>query len=359
MSSESSKYNNMFIPKNDTLIEKLKRETKPIVVYGMGNGADKVFSLCEENGIVITDVFASDEFVRGQSFHNFIVKTYSDIENKYGYFVILLAFAVFRDDLMNKIDKMARKHTLYVPDVPLFGKSVFTYDFFKANYDIICRAYDLMADELSRRTFADIINAKLGGSYELLRRCESDRQEVFDNIIRLTHHERYVDLGAYDGDTITEFLAQTGGRYSKITAFEPDRKNMKKLEYKYGSLDNCKLYPYASWNKDTTLNFSGNGGRMSCIDEHGGEVQAKALDNVCMNATYIKMDVEGAEYETLLGCRRLIEKSAPSLAVSAYHRAGDIFTLPLLISSLNPQYKIYLRHHKYVPAWETNLYVVG
>ena len=97
---------------------------------------------------------------------------------------------------------------------------------------------------------------------------------------------------------------------------------------------------------------------MSCIDEGGNAVEARAPDHVCMSATYIKMDVEGAEYETLLGCRRLIEKCAPKLAVSAYHRAGDIFTLPLLIHSLNHDYKIYLRHHKYVPAWETNIYCV-
>ena len=346
----------IFAEKADTLIEKLKAENRPIVVYGMGNGADKIFALCEKNSIVITDIYASDEFVRGHSFHGIRVKKYSEICSLYDDFVILLAFAVFRDDLMERIDRMAKEHTLYVPDVPLFGTTVFDYDFFCANRESIEKAYSLMADEKSKQVFADIVNAKLTGDYELLRRCETDRDEVFDNIIKLGCHERYLDLGAYDGDTITEFLARTGGLYDKITAFEPDKKNMKKLEYKYGALDNCKLCPYASWSGDAVMSFSGSGGRMSCLSDGGYEVRARAADSVCMSVSYIKMDVEGAEYETLLGCRKLIKKCSPKLVVSAYHRAEDIFKLTLLIHELNPNYKIYLRHHKYVPAWETNIY---
>ena len=97
---------------------------------------------------------------------------------------------------------------------------------------------------------------------------------------------------------------------------------------------------------------------MSCFDERGTQVEARAVDSVCEKATYIKMDVEGAEYETLNGCKNIILTQKPALAVSAYHRAGDIFSLVLHISSLNPDYKIYLRHHRYLPSWETNIYAV-
>ena len=346
----------LFVGKSETLIEKLKNEKRPIVVYGMGNGADKIFDLCQKHSITIADIYASDEYVRGHSFRGLRVKKYSEICEMYEDFIILLAFAVFRDDLMEKIDAMARRNTLYVPDVPLFGRDVFDYPFFEANRESIEAAYELLADDTSRRVYTDIINAKLTGDYFTLRRCETPREEVFENIIRLGKKEQYLDLGAYDGDTIDEFLSLTGGYYSRITAFEPDEKNMKKLAYKYASMDNCRLLPYASWCENRTLNFSGSGGRMSCIDESGREVEARAPDSVCMSATYIKMDVEGAERETLLGCRRLIERNRPYLAVSAYHKAGDIFTLPLLIAEMNRDYAVYLRHHKYVPAWETNIY---
>ena len=42
---------------------------KHIVMYGMGNGADKILAVCEKYGIVVKDFFASDGFVRGQHFH--------------------------------------------------------------------------------------------------------------------------------------------------------------------------------------------------------------------------------------------------------------------------------------------------
>lgn len=346
----------LFVKKEETLFEALKRESRPIIVYGMGNGADKIFDICGQKGIKISDIFASDEFVRGHSFRGMRVKKYSEICEEYKDAVILLAFAVFKDDLMAKVENIAKRYTLRVPDVPLFGSGVFDYDFLTANKDNIEKAYNLFADEKSKQVYADVINFRLTGSPQILRRCETGREEAFENIMKLGEKEDYIDLGAYSGDTIDEFLKITNGFYSSITAFEPDKRNMKKLMLNHGDKENCRLLPYASWKNDCEMNFSGSGGRMSCFDGAGSAIQARAVDSVCDKASYIKMDVEGAEYETLLGCKNIIKNCRPYLAVSAYHRAGDIFTLPIMISSMCSDYKIYLRHHQYLPSWETNLY---
>lgn len=348
----------LFVSRDETLYEVLKREQRPIILYGMGNGADKIFDILENKGIKVSDIFASDEYVRGHSFRGFKVKRYSEICQIYEQAVVLLAFAVFKDDLMAKIESIAERFTLLVPDVPLFGKGLCDYDFLLANIDNIERVYNLLADEQSKKVLVDVINFRLTGKPQILRGCETDREEVFENLIKLGGSEHYLDLGAYDGDTILEFLENTKGEYASINAFEPDVKNMKKLVKNCGGLKNCRLLPYASWNEDCELSFCGTGGRMSCYDKDGYSVAARTADSICDIATYIKMDVEGAEYETLLGCKRLIKENSPSLAVSAYHRVGDIFALPLLISELNGEYKVYLRHHKYLPSWETNIYAV-
>lgn len=348
----------MFAAKEECLIEVLKKSDIPIVMYGMGNGADKILDLCEKNNIKISDIFASDEFVRGHNFRGYKVKRYSEICQQYDKAVVLLAFAVFKDDLMAKVESIAERFTLLVPDIPLFGSGLFDYNFLTANMDNIIKAYNLFADDVSKKVFTDVINFRLTGRPEILRRCETDRAEVFQNIIKLSPTEHYVDLGAYDGDTIAEFLENTGGMYGSITAFEPDKKNMKKLEKRYSNKENCSLLPYASWSEDCTLLFSGTGGRMSCLDNSGKEIEARAVDSICENITYLKMDVEGAEYETLLGCKKILNHCKPKLAVSAYHRVGDIFTLPIFIDELtHGECKIYLRHHTYLPSWETNLYV--
>ena len=73
---------------------------------------------------------------------------------------------------------------------------------------------------------------------------------------------------------------------------------------------------------------------------------------------YIKYDVEGAEKEALLGSLETIKAHRPALLVSAYHRSEDIFELPLLLNTLEPSYKLYLRRYPYIPAWDLNLLAV-
>ena len=75
--------------------------------------------------------------------------------------------------------------------------------------------------------------------------------------------------------------------------------------------------------------------------------------------TMIKMDVEGAEVQAIAGGRQTIGKCKPKLFAAAYHYDVDLFRLPLLLWELVPEYKIYLRKHPYVPAWELNFICIG
>jgi len=74
-------------------------------------------------------------------------------------------------------------------------------------------------------------------------------------------------------------------------------------------------------------------------------------------AGLIKMDVEGNELLAIEGGREVIRRDRPSLIVSCYHRSEDLFTLPLLLSELVPEYKIYLRHHPHLLCWDTEFYL--
>lgn len=74
--------------------------------------------------------------------------------------------------------------------------------------------------------------------------------------------------------------------------------------------------------------------------------------------SYLKMDVEGQEAAALEGARRSIAAFRPKMLVSAYHRSEDLFALPLRVLKIRPDYRIYLRHHPYIPEWDTNYYFV-
>ena len=121
--------------------------------------------------------------------------------------------------------------------------------------------------------------------------------------------------------------------------------------------------PKGSYSGEGEQIFSARGGRNSALAESGKKlrpVEMTSVDALLQGkpVDYIKMDVEGAERETLLGCRQTIAAWKPQLSVAAYHRTGDLWELPLLVKELCPEYRLYLRRHKYVPAWEILLYAI-
>lgn len=340
--------------------DRLSNEKLPIVLYGMGNGADKILDLCNHFGIKVNDIFASDEYVRGHTFRGYKVLKYSDILNKYDNCIVLLTFACFRADMLEKIEQINSRFEVLAPEVPLFDVDIFTPKTFMDNKDKIEKVYSLLADEQSRFTYTNLLNYKMSGKYQYLHQCSTDRAEIFENIIKLGANEDYVDLGAFNGDTIDEFLLLTKSQYSTITAFEPAEKNFKKLSEKVENLNlkNVNLVNKAAFDISKNAYISEKGGRNPFLSESGHLIQTACVDDVCRKASYIKFDVEGAEAEALLGCKNLIKKYAPSLLVSAYHKTNDFFELPLKILELNENYKIYMRHQPYIPAWETSVIAV-
>lgn len=334
----------------------------PIYIYGMGDGAVKIMSVMERHGIVVKGIFASDEFVRGHSFAGFKVKTLSQVESEEEDFIVVLAFAAGYRELYDKIFSIAKRHTVLAPDVPVvdFCGEVFDLEYINANEEKIAKAYSLLCDEKSKQTFSDIINYKISGKIEYLDNCTTPKEEVYTDIIKPKEDEIYVDLGAYKGDTIEEFLSFSGGKYKEIFALEPDFKNCSKLIKSVEGMKNVTVINAAAWEKDTTLFFAAKAGRQSSVSKSGKETPARSVDSVLDGkpCTVLKMDVEGAEKEALTGAAATIKNYKPKLMVSLYHRNEDIFSLPILINSINPEYKFYLRHQLYLPAWETNLYCI-
>ena len=337
----------------------LKEAEKPIVLYGMGNGADMIIEVLENLGLDFSDVFASDSFVRGHFFHGKKVLTFSEIKEKYKDFIILMTFAVHDRETLDKVRAMSEEYELYSPTVPIAGKGLFTLDFVKENDSLFDEAYKLLADEKSKEDFLRVLNFKISGKVSYLFEAEYEKELLYKEIIHLNENEVIVDLGAYDGDTIREFTEVTKGKYKKIIAFEPDAKNYRKLCTKTESMENIERHNLGAWDKKETLFFQKKKGRNSHQADEGIAVEFDSVDNIVKNeVTFIKMDIEGAELKALDGARQTITKYRPKLYVCAYHRNEDMFTLPLKIKELCSDYKIYYRHHPYIPAWESNFYSV-
>ena len=275
--------------KDIPLWDRLKNTDKPIVLYGMGNGADMIIDVLDSIGAQHSDVFASDGFVRGHSFRGKKVLTYSEIKDKYEDFITLMTFAVHDAPTLARIKEMSAECEFYSPTVPIAGKGLFTADYLKEHDEDFDKAYNILCDEKSKSDYIDVLNFKISGKTEFLFRSMYEKEKLYEDILHLSDEEIIVDLGAYDGDTIREFLSVTGGRYKKIYAFEPDEKNFRKLTRKTEGLENIERYNLGAWDKKETL----LAGEMSKEEQMSYEAEflyslVTAPDSVMEKYNYLK-----------------------------------------------------------------------
>jgi len=342
--------------KNIDIWQYLRSTDRPIVLYGMGNGAEAVLAQLERIGKRAVGVFASDGFVRGQNFCGYIVSHYSDLLARYPEMIILVCFGSNRPEVLSNIEELSQSHTVLCPDVPVYGDNVFDYAFAKKHAKEITAVYNLLADDESRKVYRQVIEFKLSGKTEKLRFCQFDGG-LFD-LVDLSDQETYVDLGAYRGDTVQEFIKCVNG-YNEIFAFEPNAKTYAKLCDNVNEFDNvhCINMAVADFNGVSQIFSAGRG---SSINKKGREISVCSLDSYFSDEriSLIKMDVEGQEREALLGAVSLIKRCCPKLIVATYHRSEDIFSLPLLVHKIHPDYKIHVRHFPHNLAWDTNFYFI-
>ena len=340
--------------------QRLKETDAPIVIYGTGNGADKLLNELERLEIPVSGIMASDGFVRSRTFRGFPVRSLSEIEEKFPSPLILLAFGSQRPEVIEHILNLSRRHTVLCADVPVCGEQIFNGDFFHRHVGELNAALELMSDDLSRKTFENVVRFKLTGELSALTECFCEKEEAFTRLLRLGSRESYLDLGAYRGDTIEEFLRYTGGRYREIVALEPDPKTYRKLRENI-VLPGTRLFNMGIWSHDTDLPFRPSLGRGSSLGQDGTQVlPVTAIDTLFRRRplTYLKVDVEGAEEQALLGGENTLRRDKPKLNLALYHRSEDLFRLPLLLHRIRPDYRLYLRQHPHLPAWDLNLYGV-
>ncbi len=350
-----------FIKETQSVWERLQETTKPIILYGMGNGADKIIDWCEAHNVKVAGIFATDEFVRYQNFRGMIVQKYSDIIAKCGEdILIVLAFASEREEVLARFAELAAQHEVLAPHLPLFDETeLVSINWFAKYENELQKVYDALADDKSREVFAATLNYKLSGKVQYLFECVTPRQADLQELFTFTDDEVYLDLGAYNGDTVQEFLQLTSNKYQHIIAVEPDRRNYRKLTALAESLGNISVEQCGVWSEAGELGFSDSGGRQSTfLAVNKQSVPVNSIDNLAQGLpiSYIKMDVEGAEMQALAGGKQVITQQEPKMFVAAYHYDVDLFRLPLLLWEIVPQYKIYLRKHPYVPAWELNFF---
>lgn len=256
--------------------------------------------------------------------------------NVVDYIALRRCFALFRGDNTGNLPSC--------PDVDCLWE----------NRERIERVYDQLADGQSREIYANILTFRLFGEGPEIPTLSQEEKYFPAELFTPSAGEHFVDCGAFDGQTLRDLLALTGGRIGAYYALEPDPANFERLERFAAQLPEklrgrMELSPRAAWNAEGEIPLYALHGPGSFAAPYGGmRVAAATIDNLLggRRATAIKMNIEGSELAALKGAEETIRRWKPKLMIAGYHKTWDFWEVPELM--LEAGYVIHLRsymHH--------------
>ena len=249
-----------------------------------------------------------------------------------------------------------------------WGGDAYNFDtvIFAKHKDDLRKVYELLDGRKSQDIFLEVLSHRL--TWEQMEdEYVYDKQyfAVRDFCIR-RNNDVFVDCGAFVGDSIEQYIWQMDGVFAKIIAFEIDKGNFKCLQRRTDRLkgewniiaDSIEIYPYGIGNEDSEVFMSqyadnnGLGSKLSTEATSDAEtIKMVSLDSFFAHRqdkiTFIKADIESFEYKMLLGAKETIEKHKPRIAVCIYHNPTDVYSIPLLLKEINPDYRFAIRSHSY------------
>lgn len=205
--------------------------------------------------------------------------------------------------------------------------------------------YNMLGDDESKKVFCAAIKGELTGKISDYR--FAPEPQYFLKGFLPNAGDIAIDGGAYDGATALAFAK----RGAKVFAFEMDATNYKNCAARIGNnpavtLENLGLSDkagkesYSNFNQGSHRDLNGNlTANFIDLDTYVAQKNLPRVD-------YIKLDIEGSELDMLHGAAKTITRCKPKMAVSAYHKPEDLWTLATYIKSLRADYEFEFRHYQ-------------
>jgi FkbM family methyltransferase len=234
-----------------------------------------------------------------------------------------------------------------------------------AQKNAIRAAMQLWSDDFSREEYVAQLGFRVSMDFALVNRAVGGTHYFPPDLISLREDEVFVDCGAFDGDTIADFVQEAAGRFQRVVAFEPDPVTYLKLQERVRSMEpqiheKIELRREATGRKPELSCIEATGTMMSTVGSGSSVIQVNDLDSALasIDPTYLKFDIEGFEPEALMGASHLLARTRPILALSIYHLQDHLWKIPLLLASLlGGEYQFFLRPHG-AEAWDLVCYAI-
>lgn len=349
-------------------IKKMQENGHPLVLIGAGCLAQMTWDFLQRQQVDISYIavneawLSSDANFNGRALTSLEQLAHAGLPLNY-----IVALQYVPQELLELVAATAAETLTYDPSfIGVNTSEYLTLAFCQQYQDTFEAFYQSLADEKSRRTFIAFLNQRICAQTKYYADYFEPVHYFPADIVQLKSDEVFVDCGAYNGDSVEAFhqalQSQHVGLPKKVLAFEPDSANYAALQQNTQNADYCVCLQQGVWSSESTLRFSAGKALSSKVSEdEGGEIiHLTTIDKVVGDdaVTFIKMDVEGAELEALKGAQNTIRRDKPLLAISAYHKPDDLLKLPAYIRELNSDYRLYLRAHHPLHAFELVLYAI-
>lgn len=212
------------------------------------------------------------------------------------------------------------------------------------------RLYEKLTDTQSRQTLLDVVRFRLSADPVYMEHYTVRLKDQYFEPFLDSSRQVFVDAGGFDGDTTEEFCRRYPD-YRKVFLFEPSPINMAAARKRLVQTRDVEFHEAGISDREGTLRFDTHAGSASSVTEDEGEsITVTTLDCAIHEpVSWIKMDLEGWEIKALHGAQRLIAEHSPQLTIAVYHRASDFRNIARYVLSINPTYRLHLRH--YTQGW--------
>ena len=340
-----------------------------VVVFGAGGFGLRVARACVAAGIQVHAIIDRDD-QRGTAEFTYLRLDDAVLENV----VVLLGVHNPGADVQAIADELLSKGCSAVLAPPAFIAQLSRGSHRLENYwltdstvdfgsSAVLAARTLLADEESRACFDRTLRYRSEGAILEARPEHAMSEQYLPNDFEfLTRGMRYVDVGAFDGDTVRALHAHAPTDVNAIFAFEPDPLNYGRVVQELANWPGLEWQaaPLAADDAARTLRFSSTPGGSASLNTSGDvTVQTVALDDLLLhwNPTHIKMDIEGAEPAALLGLEETLRRYRPRLAISAYHLPEHHWSLLNWLAGLDLGYRFHMRAYAQ-QTFDTVVYAV-
>lgn len=335
------------------VLDRLKSclDEKKIILFGAGISGDVISKWLISKNIIVSGFVDSNPSKVGSTLNAIQIYNKEYLRNNANDVFVVVScgdYTIITKELKGYgIDE---SNVLYV-DPDLIREPMGKRTFLCQHVDELQETYDILADDLSRKTFINMLKYRMSYDISYIKEILSSELRYFDRNL-IGEARGYVDGGAYNGDTVEMFNDMFGQKDTKVFAFEPNKINIEQMKemIEKRMFKNVHIYQLGISDKNEILRFNMQSGLATRMDQMGDtEVECDTIDHILAqvdNIDLIKLDIEGAELRALEGAKNTIQRYKPVLAICVYHRPEDYYMIPRKILEINPSYQIYFRQYE-------------